>query len=263
MANKYLARDDAPFGSEIWEKLDATMKEAAKSQLIGRRLLHIEGPFGLGLKGVPLKDVEGESGMIASQFLPVPLIQEFFTLGMRDLANYESQSIALDTQSVAQAAKACARKEDDLIFNGAPGVPGLMTAEDANSIKLSDWSEVGTAANDLIQAVTALDSAGFHGPYTLALAPERFNLLYRLYPRGRQSEIEHLKMLVTDGIFKAPGLEGGGVLLASGRQFATIVLGQDMTIGFIGPDGDKIEFSISESLVPRIRRPQAICVLKG
>ena len=47
------------------------------------------------------------------------------------------------------------------------------------------------------------------------------------------------------------------------RQFATIVVGQDMTVGFVGPAGDEIEFTISESLVPRIRRPQAVCILKG
>jgi uncharacterized linocin/CFP29 family protein len=58
MANKYLARDDAPFGSEIWEILDKTMVEAAKSQLTGRRLLHIEGPYGVGLKAIPLQDTE-------------------------------------------------------------------------------------------------------------------------------------------------------------------------------------------------------------
>jgi uncharacterized linocin/CFP29 family protein len=64
------------------------------------------------------------------------------------------------------------------------------------------------------------------------------------------------------GVFKAPVLESGDVLLTSGRQYATIVLGQDMTIGFIGPAGDKIEFSISETLALRVLRPQAISVLK-
>jgi len=33
MANKYLAREDAPFESAVWELLDATMKEVAKSQV--------------------------------------------------------------------------------------------------------------------------------------------------------------------------------------------------------------------------------------
>jgi uncharacterized linocin/CFP29 family protein len=53
------------------------------------------------------------------------------------------------------------------------------------------------------------------------------------------------------------------VLLSTGRQYASIVLGQDMTVGFVGPEGDRIALTISESLVPRIRRPSAICVLES
>jgi uncharacterized linocin/CFP29 family protein len=153
--------------------------------------------------------------------------------------------------------------EDSLIFNGAQGVPGLLTVGGASEADLSTWDEVGQAADEIIQAITTLDNAGFHGPYSLALPPERYNLLFRLYPRGRFSEMEHIKTMVTDGVFKAPALESGGVLLASGRQYASLVLGQDMSIGFIGPTGEELEFSISESLAPLIRQPQAICVLKG
>ena len=46
MANKYLAREDAPIGSDTWKLLDATLVETAKSELVDRRLLHIDGPFG-------------------------------------------------------------------------------------------------------------------------------------------------------------------------------------------------------------------------
>jgi len=262
MANKYLAREDAPFGSEIWKVLDSVMMEAAKSQIVGRRLLHIEGPFGLGLKVLPLQDVETESGLIVSEFLPVLLIQKTFSISVRDLASYEREGIALNTGRVAEAAIECARLEDGLIFNGIPPAPGLLTVEGSNEIKLSPWDEVGAAAEDIIKAMTILDKAGFHGPYSLALAPSRYNLLFRRYPRGNFSEMEQVRTMVTEGIFKAPILESGGVLLASGRQFASIVLGQDMTIGFVGPTGEEIELSISESLVPLVRQPKAICVLK-
>lgn len=262
MANKYLAREDAPFGSETWKVLDSVMMEAAKSQLVGRRLLHIEGPFGLGLKVVPLQDAEVESGMIASPVISLSLIQTTFTLGKRDLAAYERDGVSLDTTVMREAAIECARLEDTLVFKGAQGMPGLLTAEGSNALELSSWDEVGMAGEDIIKAMTTLDSAGFHGPYVLALAPSRYNLLFRRYPRGNFSEMEHVKTMVTEGVFKAPILESGGVLLASGRQFASIVLGQDMTIGFVGPTGEEIEFSISESLALLIRQPQAICVLK-
>lgn len=265
MANKYLAREDAPFGSDLWKALDEVMIEAARGQLVGRRLLELEGPYGLGLKSVPLKDEMTESGLIVSDTLPLVLIYEEFDLGARDLANYERQGITLDRSAVAEAAVAAAKREEDLIFYGSDelGIPGLLTVEGATRVPLSDWSEVGVALEDLIEAVTALDEADFHGPYTLALAPARYNRLFRRYERGNQTEIEHVQALVTEGVFKAPGLEDGGVLLATGRQYASIVMAQDMTVGFIGPEGDRVAFTVSESLVPRIRRPQAICVLES
>jgi uncharacterized linocin/CFP29 family protein len=52
------------------------------------------------------------------------------------------------------------------------------------------------------------------------------------------------------------------VLLASRAQCASIVLGQDLSIGYVGPAGAKQEFTMSESLAVRIRQPEAICVLK-
>lgn len=265
MANKYLAREDAPFGSDVWKVLDDAMIEAAKGQLVGRRILELEGPYGLGLKSVPLKDETTESGLIAGSTLPLILMQEGFDLAVRDLANFEMQGITLDRSAVAEAALSLAEREDELIFKGSEelDVPGLMTVEGANSVELSDWADVGTAANDLIQAVTTLDEAGFHGPYTLALAPARYNLLFRRYERGNFSEMEHVKTLVTDGVYKAPALKAGGVLLSTGRQYASIVVGQDMTVGFIGPEGDRVAFTVSESLVPRLRRPSSICVLEG
>ncbi|MDY7041839.1 MAG: family 1 encapsulin nanocompartment shell protein [Chloroflexota bacterium] len=262
MANKYLAREDAPITSDTWGVLDAAMIGTAKAQLVGRRLLHIEGPFGIGLKGVPLQDVEDKSGLITSSFVPLSLVQKTFAIGMRDLAAYERDGTALDTSAVGEAAIECARLEDNLIFNGTAATPGLLTVKGTNQLNLSAWDEVGAAAEDIIKAMTTLDTAGFHGPYSLALAPSLYNLLFRRYERGNFSEMEHVKTMATEGIFKAPILKAGGVLLASGRQYASIVLGQDMTIGFIGPAGDELEFSISESLVPLIRQPKSICVLK-
>jgi hypothetical protein len=35
-----------------------------------------------------------------------------------------------------------------------------------------------------------------------------------------------------------------------------------MSVGFIGPVGENLEFSISESLALLVREPKAICVMK-
>jgi len=53
------------------------------------------------------------------------------------------------------------------------------------------------------------------------------------------------------------------VLVASGVQYASIIVGQDLTIGYIGPGGDEFEFSMSESLALHVKRPQSVCILEG
>ena len=261
MDSNLLGREDAPIESETWKVLDEIMVEAAKSILIGRRLLHVEGPYGLGLKSVPLRDDKAEGGLITGNFVPLILIHRTFVLSKRDLAASERENMPIDIGPVASVAIETALQEDSIIFNGIPGVKGLLTAEGSGKFKLSPWDSIGKAVEDVISAVTILDKAGFHGPYTLALSPSRYNLLFRRYPQGG-TELEYLRDLVTDGIFKLPILDNGGVLIAAGRQYASIVLGQDMTIGFIGPCDENLEFSISESLALLIRQPKAICVLK-
>jgi len=262
MENRYLGRTEAPLGAETWKLLDSTMIEAAKSQMAGRRILTIDGPFGFGLKVIPVNDCDMEEGISGSTFVPVNEIKSEFSLGKRDLASFEKDRLILDLGPVACAAIDCAAKEDQIIFHGVQGAPGLLTAEGSSVQTLTKWDKIGTAADQVIESVTKLDDAGFHGPYCMALAPSLYNLLLRRYPQGDGTELDHIRNIVTDGVVKAPVLKKGGVLLASGRQYATIVVGQDMTIAFNGPVGDGLDFYVIESLALLIRAPEAICVLK-
>ena len=262
MENKYLGRAEAPIAPETWSLIDSTMIGAAKSQLAGRRLLAIEGPFGFGLKVIPIADTEMEGGIVGSTFVPVTQIGTSFSLGKRDIAAFERDKKTLDTGAVAAAAIECARQEDKLIFSGVEGIPGLLSVEGSSSQTLTKWDKVGMASDQIIEAVTKLDDAGFHGPYCMALAPAQFNLLLRRYPQGDGTELDHIRTIVTEGVVKAPGLKKGGVLLASGQQYVSLVIGQDMTVGYNGPVEDSLDFFILETLALLIRAPEAICVLK-
>lgn len=268
--SKYLSRDDAPFGAAVWQRIDEVVVQSARSVLSVRRLLHVDGPFGLGFKAFAGGDHvvesagEGAVNVIASESVPLATLASTFTLARRDLAAFEENNALLNMAPVAEAALAVARQEDDVLLHGskALGVSGLLTAKGVQTAKLSPWTSVGKAAEDVIAAVTQLDAAGFHGPYALALGPERYNLLLRRYPQGNATEMEHLRQIVSEGILKAPALGAGGMLVATGRQFASIVLGQDLAAGFVGPMGQHYEFTISESLALRLLAPASVCVLK-
>jgi len=261
MDNVYLGRKEAPIRADTWQLIDSTMIETAKSQLAGRRLLPVEGPFGFGVKVLPLSDCETEEGTLVSSFVPVTAIQSLFSLGKRDIAAFERDKLVFDGSPVACAAMDCAAKEDQIIFHGIGSTSGLLNAEGASSQSLTKWDKVGTAADQIIEAVTKIDDAGFHGSYCMALAPSLYNLLLRRYPQGDGTELDHIRTIVTEGVVKAPVLEKGGVLIASGRQYCSICIGQDMTVGYNGPVGDNLEFYVSESLAVLIRVPEAICVL--
>ncbi len=261
MTELYLLREDAPLEEKTWDLLDATMVNAAKSFLTGRKLLPLEGPYGFGLKSIPLQDCMGDGEVITNCVLPLSLIQTTFLLGRRDLAAYERDGLFLNLETISCAALDLARLEDAIIFQGSTGNNGLMTLEGPGSAMLSSWNSVGKAADDIIKAITTLDESGFHGPYSMALNPARFNLLFRRYPQGG-TELEHLKEMLTGGIFKAPIIDSGGVLLSTGRPYSSLVVGQDMQVGFIGPVKENLEFSISESLALLVREPCSICILK-
>jgi len=270
MSEKFLHRDDAPFGQEVWEKIDKTVVAAATGQLSGRKLLHTQGPYGLGLKSLPIGDKpvdeksSGDATITAPCVTPLAMISSEFSLHVRDIAAFEQSDLPLDLADAAKAATDCARQEDNLVFNGSKplGLKGLVNMDGVRSLKLESWDQVGSAAEDIIRAVTALDEAGFHGPYTLALAPKLYNLLFRRYPQGNATELEHVKQIITDGIVKAPALRTAGILLCTSGPFANIVLGQDIMTSFVGPAGSEYEFLVSESVALRLTQPEAVCILK-
>lgn len=265
----YLQRADAPFGSEVWGLIDNTVAKAAGSQLTVRKIVSVLGPFGAGFTQIPGKDemMDPGEGVMLAAGTAVPLVQlsSSFSLAQRDLASFRASGIAPDLSDVARAAMAMAAQEDKLLLQGVPrlGLPGLMTADGVRKITLGDWSNVGTAADNVIEAVSVLDRAGFHGPYSLALSPDSYNLLFRRYPTGSGTELDHLRQIVTGALVKAPALPTGGVLIADGPQFVAIVVGQDLQTGFVGPTADMgYEFTISETLALRVNAPEAICLLE-
>ena len=264
----YLQRADAPFGSEVWGLIDNTVTKAAGSQLTVRKIVSVLGPFGTGFTQIPGKDemMDPGEGVMVAAGAAVPLVQlsSSFKLAQRDLASFRASGIAPDLSDVARAAMAMAAQEDKLLLQGVPrlGLPGLMTADGVRKITLGDWSSIGTAADNVIEAVSVLDRAGFHGPYSLALSPDSYNLLFRRYPAGSGTELDHLRQIVTGAFVKAPALPAGGVLIADGPQFVAIVVGQDLQTGFVGPTADMgYEFTVSETLALRVNAPEAICVL--
>ena len=218
MSHHYLGREEAPVAESTWKPSIQLLQKRRKAYCQGGNCCRLKDLLGLGVKAVPLGDAE-KGGFGISGMLPLISVSKSFSLGKRDIAAFERDNLPVNWEKVAMAAIGCAKEEDNIIFRGTGQAPGLLTTKGSGSVSLSSWNTVGKASDDLIKAVTHLDEEGFHGPYSLALAPARYNLLLRRYPQGG-TELEHLQAIVGDGVIKAPVLEDGGVIIASGKQYA-------------------------------------------
>lgn len=264
----HLNREQAPFPEHIWERIDATAVEAAKALLTGRRFLDVEGPFGLGMTALELgtddycRDPKpDEAGAIVSRAISVPMLRKSCRLSARRLAAYLDCDMPLSLAEVQDAAEAVARREEAFIYHGHTdfGLEGLLTAKGRKQVKEGDWSNLDTALNNVLTAVTTLDNAGFHGPYALALPPALYNNLFRHYEHTDLLQIEHLKALCTHGVYKAA--VDKPVLID--HHAGAVVLGQDLHVGYAGSDGIHYQLFVCESMVLRLDEPKAVCVLTG
>jgi uncharacterized linocin/CFP29 family protein len=251
---------------DLVNKMEEAAVSAARDILTGRRIIDIDGPYGLGLTSLEVGNDDlcrqpgpEEASAVLSHALSLPMIYRRFSLSRRRIAAFKEMGQPLNLKVVEDAAQAVAMREEEFIYKGQPDfhVYGLLTATGRNTLQGGDWSSVDQVLDNVIAAVNTLDSKGYRGPYGLALAPALYNNLFRRYPGSDLLQIEHLKRLCTRGIVKAD--IDGGVLVA--KDVGTIVLGQDLQIAYLSPDAAHENFAVTESLVLKIEAPDAICTI--
>ncbi|WP_332696356.1 family 1 encapsulin nanocompartment shell protein [Halalkalibacter lacteus] len=277
--NKVQRYHEAPLNEKEWEVLDEIVIENARRNLIGRRFIDIYGPLGQGVQSV-INDIfdetergslsyHGEELDISSStqriHLTIPLLYKDFGLYWRDIEQAKALEIPIDFSPAANAVTQCSLLEDDLIFNGSKqfNVPGLSNVKGHLSHIRSDWMKSGNAFNDIVEARSKLLKMGHSGPYALVLSPELYALLHRVHQGTNVLEIEHVRELVTDGVFQSPVLKGqSGVLVATGRHNLDLVIAEDIETAYMDSENMNHLFRIYECIVPRIKRPSAICTLE-
>jgi uncharacterized linocin/CFP29 family protein len=256
----------APESPELLNKIEEAAVSAARDILSGRRIIDVEGPYGLGLTAVEVGNDDlcrqpgpGEASAVLSHALSLPMIYRRFSLSRRRIAAFREMGQPLNLKVVEDAAQAVAMREEEFIYQGQPDfhLQGLLNADGRNTLQGGDWTSVDQVLENVIAAVNTLDSKGYRGPYGLALAPALYNNLFRRYPGSDLLQIEHLKRLCTRGIVKAQ-IEGG-VLVA--KDVGSIVLGQDLQIAYLSPDAAHENFAVTESLALKIEAPDAICTI--
>ncbi|WP_088032605.1 family 1 encapsulin nanocompartment shell protein [Evansella clarkii] len=271
---------DSPLTNKEWQMLDETVIENARRNLIGRRFIDIYGPLGQGVQSV-INDIyeESEQGSLSLHgeeldtsdstkrvHLTIPLLYKDFQLFWRDIEQARTLDIPIDFSQAANAVTQCSLLEDDLIFNGSEefNIPGLSNVKGHLTHVRSDWLKSGNAFKDIVDARNKLLQMGHNGPYALVLSPDLYALLHRVHEGTNVLEIEHVRELVTDGVFQSPVLkENSGLLVATGRHNLDLVIAEDMDSAYMDVENMNHLFRIYECIVPRVKRPSAICTLEN
>ncbi|HVO94574.1 MAG TPA: family 1 encapsulin nanocompartment shell protein, partial [Terriglobales bacterium] len=207
--------------ADLLQRLEDAAVSAARDMLSGRRIIDVEGPYGVGLTTIEVGNDDKcreagpeEASAVVSRAVSVPMIYRRFALSKRRIAAWQEMGQPLNVKAAEDAGQAVAAREEEFIYQGQAEfhLGGLLTVAGRQNLNARDWSSVDEVLEDVIRAVNLLDEKGYRGPYGLALAPELYNNLFRRYPGSELLQIEHLKRLCTRGIVKAA--IAGGVLVS-------------------------------------------------
>lgn len=276
----FLGHAENPLRADEWDRLHQTVIEVARRTLVGRRFIDLYGPLGAGVQSMPQDQFKGvepgavdlvgdaETSRVFSDkrtFLTIPLIYKDFLLHWRDIEATRTHNTPLDVSAAAGAAAFCAQREDDLIFFGNEelGHEGLFTAEGRNTKKRGDWSTPGSAFADIVSATETLNSVDHYGPYALVVSPKLYAQLHRIFEKTGVLEIETIRKLCTDGVFRSNRLKANqAVVVSTGRENFDLAVSMDMTIAYLGAENMNHPFRVVESVLLRIKHPDAICTLE-
>jgi uncharacterized linocin/CFP29 family protein len=156
---------------------------------------------------------------------------------------------------LVEAARKIAIAEDVAVFHGYPEahIRGICEIGPGGTLSLGDDCEAYPAI--ITQAVTRLREAGISGPYAVALGERCYTDLIETTKAGYPI-LEHIRRIVEGPIVWAPGLSGAVVISMRGGDFE-LVIGRDISIGYLDHDAKRVRLYFEESFTFRALSPQA------
>jgi len=272
---------EVPLSPDQLKRVEEEIVREARRTLIGRRFINVFGPIGPGVESISFdtypKDeiaeihLEGRSdpspigAHTAEEYRRIPLIYKDFLMHWRDVKWSQDMGSPIDAGNAVLATHFVAHREDDLIFNGNGelGITGLVNAPGANRLKGKDWRKVGNAFQDLCAAIELLQKSNHHPPFAITLSIDAHSSLVRAGSESPVLEVDQITRMCADGVFQTHVLPAKtAVLVSSGDQNFDIAVAEDLSLAYLGPRDMNHAFRIYESLVLRVKRPKAICLIQ-
>lgn len=256
-----LHRELAPISAAAWQELENQVRDAFALNAGARRVVDVLEPKGPELAAVGTGHL-GEPGTAAAgvqvrvrRASPVAELRMPFRVTREAVDSVERGAQDADWSPAVAAAQQMAMAEDSAIFDGlaAAASDGLRSGSSHEAIALPE--DVSAIPEAVAQARTALRSSAVGGPCALLLSPAVHTTVSGSVIGGRLA-IDELSRLVGGEVLWSPALDGGLLVSTRGGD-SELVLGRDLSIGYLGHDATSIELYLEESFAFQLHTPEA------
>jgi uncharacterized linocin/CFP29 family protein len=260
-----LHRELAPVSAAAWVDLEEEARRTFKRHVAARRLVDVPEAGGPELASVPTGHLDAveppAEGVRAHLRRSQPLVELRvpFTISREQVDNVERGAKDADWDPVKDAARKLAYAEDRAIFEGyaAAGIEGIRASSSNPPIALP--ADARDYPNAISQAITELRLAGVGGPYAVALSADAYTLVSETSDHGYPIR-EHLARVLNGDIIWAPAIDGAFVVATRGGDFE-LVIGQDVSIGYLSHDATSVELYFQETFTFLTYTSEAIVAL--
>jgi len=257
-----LLREIAPVTEQAWREIEAEARRTLKTLLAARRFAGFTGPKGWDLAAVDsgreaLGGGEEERTLRTRVRRVQPLIElrRCFDIPRATLDALDRGARDVDLDAVVAAAQEIALAEDRIVFHGfdAGGVEGIVDGAAAAALPISERYEEYPAL--VAAALSKLREQGVGGPYAIALGERCYTGLTETTKEG-YPVIQHVQRLIEGPLIWAPAVSGAVVVSLRGDDFE-LVVGQDVSLGYLSHDQAKVTLYLEESMTFRLLSAQA------
>lgn len=261
----HLLRELAPLPGAAWDAIEEEARRALRAHLAARKLVELRGPLGWEHHAVAtgrVRPISGFEGVGAQLRLVQPLLElrAEMTLARAELEAVGRGATDPDLEPVAAAARRLALAEDRLVFDGLEEACGRGLVSGSPHEPLTIGDDYAGYPALVAEATETLRLAGVAGPYAVALGPRCYTGL-RTAASGGYPVVRHVEQLLDGPLVWAPGLAGAVVLSLRGGDFE-LVLGQDVSVGYLDHDAERVRLYLEESVTFRLLGPEAVVALR-
>jgi uncharacterized linocin/CFP29 family protein len=261
-----LHRELAPVSAAAWADLEAEARRTFTRHIAARRLVDVPeaaGPEFAAVATGHLAPVDAPAdGVTAHLRLAQPVVELRvpFTVDRAQVDSVERGARDPDWQPVKDAARKLAFAEDRAVFEGYPaaGITGIRAA--GSNAELTLPADVRAYPDVISQAITELRLAGVDGAYNLALSADAYTAVSETSDQGYPIHA-HLARLVTGDIVWAPAIDGAFLLASRGGDFE-LVIGQDVSIGYLGHTATTVDLYFQETFTFLVHTSEASVALQ-